>query len=134
MKLLTSYLRGYWPLVVLALVLLNGLLAMSELAVVSSRRGKLKMMADAGHRGAAQALALNADPGRFLSTVQVGITLVGIVAGGLFVLPSLCVLIALSWIYLGFGQLPVVAGIFYGIKPAVTALVLHAAVRIGRRR
>ncbi len=68
-------------LVVLALVLLNGLLAMSELAVVSSRRGKLKMMADAGHRGAAQALALNADPGRFLSTVQVGITLVGIVAG-----------------------------------------------------
>ena len=56
-----------------------------------------------------------------------------LVAGGLFVLPSLCVLIALSWIYLSFGQLPVVAGIFYGIKPAVTALVLHAAVRIGRR-
>ena len=57
----------------------------------------------------------------------------GIVAGGLFVLPSLFILIALSWIYVAFGTLPAVAGIFYGIKPAVTALVLHAAHRIGRR-
>jgi chromate transporter len=57
----------------------------------------------------------------------------GIVAGTLFVLPSLFILIALSWIYLAFGSLPVVAGIFYGIKPAVTALVLHAAHRIGSR-
>ena len=57
----------------------------------------------------------------------------GIVAGALFVLPSLFILIALSWIYLAFGQVPVVAGIFYGIKPAVTALVLHAAHRIGGR-
>ena len=57
----------------------------------------------------------------------------GIVAGALFVLPSLGVLIALSWIYLRFGDLPLVAGIFYGIKPAVTALVLQAAHRIGSR-
>jgi chromate transporter len=57
----------------------------------------------------------------------------GLVAGGLFVLPSLFILIALSWVYLRFGQVPVVAGIFYGIKPAVTALVLHAAHRIGTR-
>lgn len=57
----------------------------------------------------------------------------GIVAGVLFVLPSLCILIALSWVYLRFGNLPAVAGIFYGIKPAVTALVLHAAHRIGSR-
>ncbi len=57
----------------------------------------------------------------------------GIVAGALFVLPSLFILIALSWIYLRFGSLPVVAGIFYGLKPAVTALVLHAAHRIGTR-
>ena len=57
----------------------------------------------------------------------------GIVAGALFVLPSLFILVALSWIYLAFGQLPLVAGIFYGIKPAVTALVLHAAHRIGGR-
>jgi chromate transporter len=57
----------------------------------------------------------------------------GIVAGALFVLPSLFILIALSWIYLRFGDLPVVAGLFYGIKPAVTALVLQAAHRIGTR-
>jgi len=57
----------------------------------------------------------------------------GIVAGALFVLPSLFILIALSWVYIRFGNLPVVAGLFYGIKPAVTALVLHAAHRIGTR-
>ena len=57
----------------------------------------------------------------------------GIVAGALFVLPSLFILIALSWIYVRFGDVPLVAGIFYGIKPAVTALVLHAAHRIGTR-
>lgn len=57
----------------------------------------------------------------------------GIAAGVLFVLPSLFILIALSWVYLRFGDVPVVAGIFYGIKPAVTALVLHAAHRIGTR-
>ena len=57
----------------------------------------------------------------------------GIVAGALFVLPSLFILIALSWVYVRFGNVPLVAGIFYGIKPAVTALVLHAAHRIGTR-
>jgi chromate transporter len=57
----------------------------------------------------------------------------GIVAGALFVLPSLFILIALSWVYLRFGHVPAVDGIFYGIKPAVTALVLHAAHRIGTR-
>ncbi|KAF0812679.1 Chromate transport protein [Andreprevotia sp. IGB-42] len=57
----------------------------------------------------------------------------GIVAGVLFVLPSLLILIALSWVYIAFGNVPVVAGVFYGIKPAVTAIVLHAAHRIGGR-
>ena len=57
----------------------------------------------------------------------------GIVAGALFVLPSLFILIALSWIYMAFGDTPLVAGLFYGIKPAVTAIVLHAAHRIGSR-
>ncbi|MFP5467267.1 MAG: chromate efflux transporter [Gammaproteobacteria bacterium] len=57
----------------------------------------------------------------------------GIVAGAFFVLPSLFILIALSWLYLAFGDVPVVAGLFYGIKPAVTAVVLHAAHRIGTR-
>lgn len=57
----------------------------------------------------------------------------GIVAGGLFVLPSLFILIALSWVYVAFGEMPLVAGLFYGIKPAVTAIVLQAAYRIGGR-
>lgn len=55
----------------------------------------------------------------------------GIVAGALFVLPSLVILIALSWIYVAFGNVPLIAGIFFGIKPAVTAIVLAAAWRIG---
>ena len=57
----------------------------------------------------------------------------GIVAGALFVLPSLFILIALSWIYIAFGDVTWVAGLFYGIKPAVTAIVFHAAHRIGTR-
>jgi chromate transporter len=57
----------------------------------------------------------------------------GIVAGGLFVLPSVFILIALSWIYLAYGKVPLVAGVFYGIKPAVVAIVLAAAHRIGAR-
>ncbi len=60
-------------------------------------------------------------------------TVGGLVAGGLFVLPSLLILVALSWIYLAFGDVPVVAGILYGIKPAVVAIVLAAAWRIGKR-
>jgi chromate transporter len=60
-------------------------------------------------------------------------TLGGIAAGALFVLPSLGILIALSWIYISYGHLPVVDGVFYGIKPAVAALVVHAAHRIGGR-
>ena len=57
----------------------------------------------------------------------------GLVAGVLFVLPSLFILIALSWVYIAFGEVPLIAGIFYGIKPAVTAIVVHAAHRIGSR-
>ncbi len=57
----------------------------------------------------------------------------GLAAGGLFVLPSLFVLIALSWLYVAYGSVPAVAGILYGIKPAVTAIVLFAACRIGSR-
>jgi len=68
-------------LVVLLLILLNGFFAMSELAIVSARRARLKPIADAGHRGAKKALELADDPTQFLSSVQIGITLVGIVAG-----------------------------------------------------
>src|SRR5262245_14074693 len=67
--------------VVFVLMLINGVLAMSELAVVSARPVRLKAMIDRGVNGSRRALALASDPGRFLSTVQIGITLVGIVAG-----------------------------------------------------
>jgi hypothetical protein len=67
--------------VVTALILLNGLLALAELAVVSSRRSRLQVLADRGITGSRRALALASDPGRFLSTVQIGITLVGVLSG-----------------------------------------------------
>ena len=67
--------------VVCLLILLNGLLAMSELAVASSRAAKLRTLANQRVKGARRALALASDPGRFLSTVQIGITLIGILAG-----------------------------------------------------
>jgi putative hemolysin len=66
---------------ILALVALNGLLSMSELAIVSSREARLKAMVKAGSGGAKCALDLTSEPGRFLSTVQIGITLIGILAG-----------------------------------------------------
>lgn len=67
--------------IVVALIGLNGLFALAELAVVSSRRARLQALDDRGRAGAPSALALHADPGRFLSAVQIGITLVGIVNG-----------------------------------------------------
>jgi putative hemolysin len=67
--------------IVAFLIVLNGLFSLSELAIVSSRKARLKTMAEAGRPGATTALALAEDPGRFLSTVQIGITLVGILAG-----------------------------------------------------
>ena len=67
--------------VVLVLVALNGLFALSELAVVSARRSRLRTLAQEGRKGANRALALAADPSRFLSTAQIGITAVGLVAG-----------------------------------------------------
>lgn len=68
-------------LVILALIAVNGVLSMSELAIVSAREARLKAMAKAGSSGAQCALDLSSDPGRFLSTVQIGITLIGILAG-----------------------------------------------------
>jgi putative hemolysin len=65
----------------LSLILLNGFLAMSEIAVLSSRRARLETLANSGNPGARTALLLSADPGRFLSTVQIGITAVSVLAG-----------------------------------------------------
>jgi putative hemolysin len=67
--------------VILALIMLNAVLAMSELAIVSSREARLKAMARSGSSGAQVALDLAAEPGRFLSTVQTGITLIAVIAG-----------------------------------------------------
>jgi putative hemolysin len=67
--------------IVVVLICVNGLLAMSELAIVSSRPARLKTMVDRNVRGAARALELGANPGKFLSTVQIGITLVGVLSG-----------------------------------------------------
>lgn len=66
---------------VLFLILLNGFFAMSEMAVVSARKIRLQQMAEEGRRGAAAALSLQEDPSRFLSTVQIGITLIGVING-----------------------------------------------------
>ncbi|WP_232495131.1 hemolysin family protein [Novosphingobium kaempferiae] len=68
-------------LIIIGLILLNGLFSMSELAIVSARTPRLKVSADKGSRAAQTAMDLAADPGRFLSTVQIGITLIGIIAG-----------------------------------------------------
>ena len=65
----------------LFLLIVNGVFAMSEIAVVSSRKAKLQSLADEGSPSAANALKLAQDPNRFLATVQIGITLVGIFAG-----------------------------------------------------
>ena len=67
--------------IVVVLIVINGLLSMSELAVVSSRPARLSLLAAKVVRGAERALTLAADPGKFLSTVQIGITLVGVLSG-----------------------------------------------------
>lgn len=69
--------------VIVLLLMLNGFLAMSEIAIVSSRRGRLEQLADAGRADARTALALAADPSRYLAAIQMGMTLIGILAGTL---------------------------------------------------
>jgi putative hemolysin len=67
--------------IILALVALNGVFSMSELAIVSARKARMETLARAGSRGARTAIELAADPGKFLSTVQIGITLIGVISG-----------------------------------------------------
>ncbi|MGE3179581.1 MAG: CNNM domain-containing protein, partial [Vicinamibacterales bacterium] len=69
--------------VVLILILLNGVLALSEIAIVSSRRARLVQLVDDGNAGARAALQLTSEPTRFLSSVQVGITAIGILNGAI---------------------------------------------------
>ena len=112
--------------VVILLILINGVLAMAELAVVSSRRARLQALVDREVMGSRRALALAADPGRFLSTVQIGITLVGILSG------------AFSGATLGFRLAASLASL--GIPPTlaeylgfgvVVALITYASLIIG---
>src|SRR3954466_3670575 len=63
------------------LIIVNGLLSMSELAIVSSRPARLAALTEKGITGSRRALALASDPGKFLSTVQIGITLIGVLSG-----------------------------------------------------
>src|SRR5215203_5721622 len=70
-------------LLLLVLILLNGVFAMSEIAIVSSRRARLLQMAETGNAGARRALTLASEPTRFLSSVQVGITSIGILNGAI---------------------------------------------------
>lgn len=101
-------------LLIAALIVVNGALAMSELAIVSSRKARLQSLVEQNVKGARRAIALASDPGRFLSTVQIGITLVGILAG------------AVSGATIGrrFGELLVSAG----VPPAVGEPLGVAAV------
>src|SRR5215204_1360900 len=112
--------------VVLVLIILNGLLAMSELAIVSSRPARLRQMVDRNVNGSRRALALASDPGKFLSTVQIGITLVGILSGafsGATLGPRLAGLL------MGFGMSAAVADAI-GIG-AVVAVIAYASLIIG---
>jgi putative hemolysin len=108
------------------LILLNALFSLSELAVISSRRGRLKALADRGSSGARAALALFDDPGRFLSTVQIGITLVGILAGAF---SGATLGLALAEILVSYGvPRPVADPAGFGI---VVAIVTFLSVVVG---
>src|SRR5688572_20652651 len=112
--------------VVLALILLNAFFAMSELAIVSSRRARLKPLADKGNRSAQATLRLQEHPTQFLATVQFGITLVGIVAGaysGATLSEPLAKLIS-GWPLLGEHAYPIAIG-------AVVAVITYLSLVIG---
>ena len=112
--------------IVVVLIILNGLLAMSELAIVSSRPARLRRMVDMNVNGSRRALSLASDPGRFLSTVQIGITLVGVLSGALS--GATIGLRLASWL-MGFGMSAGVADAI-GIG-AVVAVITYASLIIG---
>lgn len=113
-------------LLILLLIVINGVFAMSEIAVVSSRRARLKKLADEGQGSAQRALALHEEPSNFLSTIQVGITSVGILAGALGD-KALTVPIATA-----LGKLPLLAPYAQGIALTVTvALITYLSVVVG---
>jgi len=112
--------------VVAVLILLNGSLAMAELAIVSSRRSRLQTLADRDVVGSRRALTLASDPGKFLSTVQIGITLVGVLSGA-FSGATLGVRLA-GWI--GTLGVPVWLAGYIGVG-LVVALITYASLIVG---
>jgi len=112
--------------IVVVLIILNGLLAMSELAIVSSRPARLRRMVDMNVNGSRRALSLASDPGKFLSTVQIGITLVGVLSGA-FSGATIGLRLA-SWL-MGFGLSAGVADAI-GIGAVVT-VITYASLIIG---
>jgi putative hemolysin len=113
-------------LIIVLLIVINGLLSMSELAVVSSRPARLSLMASKGVRGAERAMALASDPGKFLSTVQIGITLVGVLSGA-FSGATLGQRLTLWLIGLG---LPVSVADILGVGIVVT-IITYATLIVG---
>lgn len=107
--------------VAIGLIALNGLFALSELAIVASRKTRLRAMADSGRKGAALALKLAESPGRFLSTVQIGITLVGILAGAF---SGAALGARLQAVFVGWGFAPALAeaGAYVLVIGAITYL------------
>src|SRR2546430_7826057 len=89
--------------IVTVLIVINGLLSMSELAIVSSRPARLAGLVEKGVRGSRRALVLASDPGKFLSTVQIGITLIGVLSGA-FSGATLGQRLSLWLVELGFSQ------------------------------
>lgn len=113
-------------LIILSLILLNGVFAMSEIAVVSSRKVRLQQRADAGSNGAASALQLANEPGHFLSTIQVGITTIGIFSGA-FGEATLAAPLA-AWLQ----QVPVLAPYARPVSVAlVVMLITYLSVVLG---
>ena len=112
--------------IIVVLIILNGLLAMSELAIVSSRPARLRRMVEMNVSGSRRALALASDPGKFLSTVQIGITLVGVLSGAF---SGATIGLRLAGWLTGFGMSTGVADAI-GIG-AVVAVITYASLIIG---
>lgn len=109
-------------LILLSLILLNGVFAMSEIAIMSSRRARLTQMADAGNRGARHALTLGSEPTRFLSSVQVGITSIGILNG------AIGEAAVASRLRMSFDQVPALAPLFRHACPRDHGRRAHVCV------
>ena len=109
-------------IIIIFLIIISGIFAMTEIAIISSRKSKLKQMAEKGDIDARKALELANNPNRFLSTVQIGITFVGIFAGAFFA--SFWLLSRGKWMGLGDAKLAVGLGWLLGGAQMISAVIL----------